>query len=541
MTQRTHSYQQTKHQQPNHNKVFLAGLAFYFTEADLYRFFDQIFRSVVKIDLVKNRSNKRLNRGCGFIQFADPAEARTMLETEFYTLAGRTFCAKEFIQGKALEQHKKDLERRRIFMHSIDPKLSNKQIKAFFDRFVPIEDAYVITKDRYKLTRKERERLRRRGVSSSLDLRYGYLVVREAGDAERLLDIGAFEVGRSHIILVRFDPKKHVKESEESGDEFRGVGRVKKGRRRGKKQQRGSDMARDPRFERFDDFGDFEDYRGGYEESWRSKDELSYKKARNGWEKDTKNVKKSKNLKNIEQSEEWSQSPAGRAGHVWDSLLSLEDYYKGISSQAQDEKQFKYSNPAATQQRGKSSLSSSEGYYGAQEGSSWGQEPDDKLKNFRKEPNNNFEEFEEMGHYYHNYSTSSHHKKYEAQGNHPKYSEYPTNHPQGIQMSYSPKDTQIALNKTQASIQTLQNAQKTNISTFEQNNYSEFYYPHQASPELSQHLDSLVGPRTEVERRKWSPLTDQFPSSVPGVFKCLKTQVVDRNHHRRNILLNESA
>ena len=182
-------------------KLFLAGIAYNFTDEQVLAFFSKRFNSVFNVDLVKQKGSSGLNRGCGFLELTSKEEMETILDTEFFYLKERRFSAKKYKKGKELKKYKKSLEKRRLFVHNVDSRTTNDELISFFSSLAPIENAYLIDREIYSIQSSNGE--------INPNLRYGYVVMRKVKDAERLLKRKYFQIGDYEAILKKYDPVKH--------------------------------------------------------------------------------------------------------------------------------------------------------------------------------------------------------------------------------------------------------------------------------------------------------------------------------------------
>ena len=200
----------------NKDRLFLAGLSFNFTEAQLYKFFKRSYKSLQRVILVDQKGDSGLNQGFGFADFSDPAEKAEVLRREFFVLDGRRFSAKPFKKGKQLQKFKNGVKNRRIFIHNVDWRVTNKQLMDFFGRLVQLEDAYLINRTEFDPSVSEKRK-------------YGYLVLKREEDAQILFRRKSYLLGRSKILLKAYNSARHKnwkqregEEGEESVEGFRG-------------------------------------------------------------------------------------------------------------------------------------------------------------------------------------------------------------------------------------------------------------------------------------------------------------------------------
>ena len=214
------------------HKVFLAGVAFDCPEQDLLDFFQRRYKSVKKIDLIKQRKNKQLNKGCGFMELEDPEEVADLLGKARFRLRGREFQVKKYKKGEELKKFKKDLNRRRLFIQNVDKGVDNGTLRGFFESFVDLEDAYLVKTEKFDRVRKKKEKRvageqggvgegfggskgvgcgPSEGINYEEKLQYGYLILKRAEDSDTVLCQGTFWIGGALAVVEKFDPGKHNK------------------------------------------------------------------------------------------------------------------------------------------------------------------------------------------------------------------------------------------------------------------------------------------------------------------------------------------
>ena len=182
---------------PKIHKLFLTGLYSSFTDKEMLTFFKSSFKSIKKVDLVKQRKNKRFNQGCGFLELTDEEEVKTLLEQEYFFLRGRKFSVKPHRTGEELRKYKESLRKRRLFIHSVEKEITDIELKEYFQEVVPLEDAYLIRKGG-KGRKMEQNKLL-----------YGYIILKKAEDVEMVLERRVFKLKNSNIIVMAYDKNKH--------------------------------------------------------------------------------------------------------------------------------------------------------------------------------------------------------------------------------------------------------------------------------------------------------------------------------------------
>jgi len=175
-------------------KIFLGGLAGYFQEQELYNMFKSLnFTSILKIDLIKSKKDPKINAGFGFMLVQCPKEAIKILKIHQFELNNRMFVAKDYKRGNDLDDFQDEVQKRRVFVHTIDPCKSNKEIKDFFGKVVPIEDGYIIKKSGSKFN-------------------IGYLMAATLEGAKYLIKKKKFSFGNTTCIVTPYEKRLQAKE-----------------------------------------------------------------------------------------------------------------------------------------------------------------------------------------------------------------------------------------------------------------------------------------------------------------------------------------
>jgi hypothetical protein len=175
-------------------KIFLGGLAGNFTIHDLNGLFSSLnYRSITKIDLVRSKKDPKINAGYGFMLVQSQQEAKRILKTHQFKLKGRMFVAKAYKKGNDLEKFQDEVQKRRLFVHTIDPNMNNEDLKSFFGRIVDVEDGYIV---------------KRKGNSFNI----GYLMVRKVEDAWTLVKKKKFSFGSCFCIVLPYEKRLEAKE-----------------------------------------------------------------------------------------------------------------------------------------------------------------------------------------------------------------------------------------------------------------------------------------------------------------------------------------
>lgn len=82
--------------------------------------------------------------GTGVITLSDDSERKAILSKGKFSLQNRLFHAKPFLKGEELEEFKKNVCQRRVFVNYIPQYVTHGDLRIKFQKFGDIEDAYVI-------------------------------------------------------------------------------------------------------------------------------------------------------------------------------------------------------------------------------------------------------------------------------------------------------------------------------------------------------------------------------------------------------------
>ena len=187
-------------------KVFLVGIGYNFTDALVHNFFARRYQSILRVDLVKQKKRPKFCKGSGFIELTDPEDLRHILATEEFRIKGRAIMAKEYKKGSELETFKKNVEKRRLFVHGLDPVLTDSDLRNYFSEVVELENAYIIDNSKFE------KRGGRKEEEGHLVPKYGFVTTKTVDGAEHLLRREHFQIGRFCARVEAFDSGKKPQE-----------------------------------------------------------------------------------------------------------------------------------------------------------------------------------------------------------------------------------------------------------------------------------------------------------------------------------------
>ena len=196
-------------------KVFLVGIGYNFTNKLVHNFFSRRYKSILRVDLVKQKKRPKFCKGSGFMELTDPRDLHHILATEEFWIKGRAAMAKEYKKGKELKNFKKDVEKRRLFLHGLDPRLTDSEVRDYFSGMVEVENAYVVDNSKFEKNGVKKE-------EGYIVPKYGFITAKTVEGAEELLRRGCFQIGRFWAKVEPFNsakkPQKNELEAEKCED-----------------------------------------------------------------------------------------------------------------------------------------------------------------------------------------------------------------------------------------------------------------------------------------------------------------------------------
>lgn len=179
-------------------KVFLVGLSVEFTKQQIIAFFSKKYKAKFSLELKKKKNGR--NYGWGVLIIKNNSSIyNDIIKKNKFTLLNRNFFAKEYLKGENLTKFKSTLKRRRIFLKGLPNEITNKSLYDFFSFFGELEDAYVIQE--YENEKSD----------TSWNSSFGFVVFKELGDAEKILNKGHIIIEDKMVLVEQFKGKGEEK------------------------------------------------------------------------------------------------------------------------------------------------------------------------------------------------------------------------------------------------------------------------------------------------------------------------------------------
>lgn len=130
--------------------------------------------------------------GTGVITLTDDSEKSEILSKGQFSLQNRVFHAKPFLKGEELEQFKRNVYKRRIFVNYIPQHVTHGDLRTKFAKFGAIEDAYVIG-----------EQLQSGYKSKG----YGFVVFKLQDSAEKAVKAGTMQFNNASVKILPYSKR----------------------------------------------------------------------------------------------------------------------------------------------------------------------------------------------------------------------------------------------------------------------------------------------------------------------------------------------
>ena len=131
-------------------KIFMGGIPSTFTKADLLDYFES-FGEVFAIKLKTKKKNVNVNLGFGTIT-VEKSTADRILATTFHYIKDREVECQRFVKNnKSRNQLIKDKKLRTLYISQPPESMNTENLKAFFEKFGKIENAYILPERRVPL------------------------------------------------------------------------------------------------------------------------------------------------------------------------------------------------------------------------------------------------------------------------------------------------------------------------------------------------------------------------------------------------------
>lgn len=174
--------------------VFVTGLCGLFKKKDLQEYLRSECTGVKSVYL----PNKR-KAGYAFVEAKDKKSLEKLLKLKHLSFNGRELMIKRFLTGQKLQKFKKEVNSRRIFVHSVPPSWKDEDLRELFGGFGAIEDAFVI-------------RDRNTGRSKC----FGYAIFIEKPIAEDVANMGCIKF-KGSVVKVKMHERNQNANKRRSG------------------------------------------------------------------------------------------------------------------------------------------------------------------------------------------------------------------------------------------------------------------------------------------------------------------------------------
>lgn len=189
--------------------IFVGGIPGGLGGSQVREYFGRKFGEVTGLDMPLKKSNPLVNYGFCFVIFKSPYSAIQALAHRNQILGDRRISCKPFVLGSLLNQQKKDMKSRKVFVRHIPDSMQDHEFKEFFSQFGKIEDFYIV---RYfndspsSLRSKMPATPHTSGVkipSSAV----GYIVFSSHHVADKLVQSKQVRIGSAKMEIERYDTK----------------------------------------------------------------------------------------------------------------------------------------------------------------------------------------------------------------------------------------------------------------------------------------------------------------------------------------------
>ena len=161
-------------------KVFITGLGNSMTRRGLLSFFSRRYPSTANFILKDPQQGNRRIKGFGFLVVTDREDLRAVLGAKTFYFKGRYLRAEPYLRDCQLEEHREDLQRRRVFVGRIPPEMSDLELRDALEAGIgPVESAYVVSDHR-----------------TGLSKGFGYATFETEDDAFKAVKLGTISLGK---------------------------------------------------------------------------------------------------------------------------------------------------------------------------------------------------------------------------------------------------------------------------------------------------------------------------------------------------------
>lgn len=192
----------------NIHKIFLVGLNPKFKFPELLEFLKTRFPSVISCTSKSSNKSGKIKTSIATVSLLCEEEARELIQLGSLEFKGRTIHSKPYLTGKELERFKESVNRRRVFLHNINPRVKNEALREVLSKYGEIEDAFVIKKKKAK--------------SSKVHRNIGYVIFQEEAEAEKFRAKQKIKTELGVIKIKEFKVENKIYSSKASIGSFEG-------------------------------------------------------------------------------------------------------------------------------------------------------------------------------------------------------------------------------------------------------------------------------------------------------------------------------
>lgn len=161
------------------NQVYIGSLPSFTKKSNILDYFKSLSIPVSSIKVFTDK-NHNLCKGYAFVTLPEEFDTSAFLAQEHFILNRKVVCD-VYTSGQRLEEKKRSIETRRVFVSNIPQKMGNIELKRIFSRFGEVVTAYRIRK-----------------FGSGKLMPYGYLFFKEENNAKTCVEDGGVFVSEEH-------------------------------------------------------------------------------------------------------------------------------------------------------------------------------------------------------------------------------------------------------------------------------------------------------------------------------------------------------
>lgn len=161
------------------NQIYIGSLPSFTKKSNILDYFASLSVPVISIKVFTDKNHK-LCKGYAFVSLPDSYNVSPLLAQEHFIL-NRKVVFDVYTSGQKLQEKKRSIEKRRVFVSNIPQKMGNIELKEIFSRFGEVVTAY---------------RIRKYGTGKLMP--YGYLFFRQETAAASCVEDGGVFVSEEH-------------------------------------------------------------------------------------------------------------------------------------------------------------------------------------------------------------------------------------------------------------------------------------------------------------------------------------------------------